>query len=105
MEAPTQADLKKMMTAKAIIRDTDMIPEMQVEVQDIIISGVENNTGQTGFNAEAGAKYIKENLDRKFGPSWHCVIGEGYAVDVTMQKKSMMFMFYNGNLATLVFKS
>lgn len=63
-----------------------MNPEMQGEVQDVIVSGIENNSAQrlnvevnsfqTWFlTLKAAAKYIKENLDRKFGPSWHCILG------------------------------
>jgi len=54
---------------------------------------------------EAASKAIKEGLDRKLGPTWHCILGDGFAVDVTMQKKSLLFGFYNGNIAVLVFKS
>lgn len=31
--------------------------------------------------------------------------GEGFAFDVTFQTKSLLFMFYNGNLAILLYKS
>lgn len=33
------------------------------------------------------------------------IIGEGYAYDVTVQNNTRLFMFYNGCLACLVFKS
>lgn len=32
-------------------------------------------------------------------------IGEGFAFDVSAQKTSYMFVYYNGNLAVLVYKS
>jgi len=54
---------------------------------------------------ELAAKAIKEGLDRKFGPTWHCIVGDGFAVDVTMQKTTCLFGFYNGNVAILIFKS
>ena len=28
------------------------------------------------------SKMIKESLDKKFGPSWHVIVGEGYALHV-----------------------
>ena len=28
--------------------------------------------------AQAMAKIIKETMDRKYGPQWHCAIGEGF---------------------------
>jgi len=33
------------------------------------------------------------------------LLGEGYAYDVTVQNNTRLFMFYNGFLACLVFKS
>ena len=29
-------------------------------------------------NNEAAARMIKENMDKKFGAPWHCVVGEYY---------------------------
>jgi len=104
VDKATLADLQKAMIGRAVIKDTDMNPEMQGEVQDVIVSGIENNSAQR-LNVEAAAKYIKENLDRKFGPSWHCILGEGYACDLHMQEKTMMYMFYNGKIAVIVFKA
>jgi dynein light chain 4, axonemal len=54
---------------------------------------------------EAASKLIKEDLDRKYGPTWQCVIGEGYAFHVTVQSGSYLQMYYNGNLSCLVFKT
>ena len=36
------------------------------------------------FNAENACRLVKEALDKKFGPSWQCIIGEGFAYDVTV---------------------
>jgi len=52
------------------------------KVIDVVASGIENNITPT-LNAENAARYIKESLDKKFGPLWHCVIGEGFAFDIT----------------------
>jgi len=94
-----------MMQNKPIVKESDMTPEMQVEAIDVVCGGIDTNLLENGLNMEGAAKNIKEGLDRKFGPSWHCILGDGYAVDVTMQKKSLLYMFYNGNIAVLIFKS
>lgn len=44
-------------------------------------------------------------MDKKFGTFWHCILGEGYAFDVNYQANSLLFMYYNGCQAVLVFKS
>lgn len=59
IDKATLADLQKAMIGRAVIKvliwkryiphsfkDTDMNPEMQGEVQDVIVSGIENNSAQ-----------------------------------------------------------
>jgi hypothetical protein len=53
---------------------------------------------------QAAAKMIKEATDKKFGPSWHCIIGEGFGFDVTYQKENMLYLFYQGAVAILLYK-
>ena len=31
------------------------------------------------------AKMIKEVLDKKFGPSWHVVVGEGFGFEISYE--------------------
>ena len=47
---------------------------------------------------------VKEQLDRQFGPSFHCVMGEGFSFEVTRQANSSLYMYYAGKIAVLVFK-
>lgn len=42
-------------------------------------------------------------MDRKYGKSWHCIIGEGYGFCVNYEVKNLLYMYFN-NLAILVFK-
>jgi hypothetical protein len=42
---------------------------MLAEVKDVIISGIENFSAPI-LNVENAAKYIKENLEKKYGPTW-----------------------------------
>lgn len=43
-------------------------------------------------------------MDKKYGKSWHCIIGEAYGFFITYELKNLLYMFFNGNLAVLVFK-
>jgi hypothetical protein len=42
-------------------------------------------------------------MDKKFGPHWHCIIGENFGMDVTHQKKNLILLYYN-QMGILVFK-
>lgn len=54
-----------------------MTNDMLGEVQDIIVTGIENN-GAPILNVEVNSnntyknasKFIKENLEKKYGPTW-----------------------------------
>lgn len=74
--------------------------ELQSEAIDLIVSAIDKQRG----NYEAAARSVKEQMDRKFGPSWHCIIGEGFGFQVTYQTKHMIFLYYQGNVAILLFK-
>ena len=55
------------------------------------------------FSCQVAARNIKKVMDKKYGPHWHCVVGEGYGMDITHQKKNMIFLYYM-KMAILLFK-
>jgi dynein light chain 4 len=91
-------ELRKSMS-KSLVCECDMSHEVQSEALDIITSALDKNPG--GF--EAAARHIKESMDKKFGPTWHCIIGEGYSFQVTCQSQFLLHLCY-GNAAVLLFK-
>lgn len=54
---------------------------------------------------QLATKYIKELMDKRYGPTWQCIIGEGFAYDITIQSGTFLFLLYNGVLGCLVFKT
>ena len=92
-------ELKKSFT-KNIIKSADMSSELQSEAIDLIVSAIDKQRG----NYEGSARQVKEQMDRKFGASWHCVIGEGFGFEVTYEMKHLMYLYYQGNVAVLLFK-
>ena len=53
---------------------------------------------------QAAAKMIKESLDKKFGSSWHAVVGEGYGFELTHEVKNLLYMYFGGTVAVCVWK-
>ncbi len=50
------------------------------------------------------AAYIKEEFDRKYSPTWHCMVGCNFGSCVTHENKHIIY-FYLGQVAILLFKS
>ena len=48
---------------------------------------------------------IKESMDKKFGTPWNVCVGEGFGFEVTYHIKNMLYMFFGGNVAIIVWKS
>mmetsp|Transcript_15772 Transcript_15772/g.43095 ORF Transcript_15772/g.43095 Transcript_15772/m.43095 type:complete len:103 (+) Transcript_15772:94-402(+) len=100
---PVDADMKKQMQ-KPVVKYSDMMLEMRTEVVDFITGSIDKFAGADGINFEASARLIKETLDKQYGFNWHCAIGKGFSYDVTAQNGTLMYCFYQGELAIVVFK-
>ena len=97
-------DFTKWKQSQAIILESDMDDDMKMEAKDHIMSGIEKCSGGEGVDVQAASKFIKEQMDRQYGPSWHCIIGEGYAFEVTRQRNTCLLLYYAGAFAILLFK-
>lgn len=83
-----------------MVKETDMGEGMKADVMDICTSACERHAE----NNESAAKMIKEILDKKFGTSWHVVVGEGFGFEVSYELENLMYMFFAGNLAVCAWK-
>jgi dynein light chain 4 len=97
--APALANDMKKSFSKPIIKSTDMSSDLLSEALDMVVSAVDQKPSY-----EAAAKAIKEGMDKKFGPTWHCIIGGAYGFDITMQSESLLYCFYQGKVGVLLFK-
>ena len=50
-----------------------MPEEMRVEAQELCVTAVEKFQN----NNEGASKFVKEQMDKKFGSGWHIIIGFG----------------------------
>lgn len=84
---------------KAVIKNADMSGPMQDEAIKTAVTALEK------FNIEKDiAAYIKKEFDKKYSPTWHCIVGRNFGSYVTHETKHFIY-FYLGQVAILLFKS
>ena len=49
------------------------------------------------------ARHVKEVFDAKYGPTWHCIVGNDFRAVVTHESKTFIF-FYVGKNAIMLYK-
>ncbi|XP_033221968.1 dynein light chain 4, axonemal-like [Belonocnema kinseyi] len=94
-------DVMKILHTYPLCRKCDMTDEMKQEVMELCVTAAEKYTD----NYESVSRMIKETMDKRFGASWHTVVGEGYGFEITYQLKHLMYMYCAGNLAICIWKS
>nr|VZH99675.1 unnamed protein product [Spirometra erinaceieuropaei] len=53
---------------------------------------------------QLAAKMLKDALEEKMGAGWHVVVGQGFGYEVNYDKRFIMFMYFGGNTAILMWK-
>ncbi|XP_072044126.1 dynein light chain 2, cytoplasmic-like [Amphiura filiformis] len=95
----TTSTASKMSDKKAVIKNADMSEDMQTDAVDCATQAMEK------FNIEKDiAAYIKKEFDKKYNPTWHCIVGRNFGSYVTHETKHFIY-FYLGQVAVLLFKS
>jgi dynein light chain LC8-type len=84
---------------KAVIKNADMSEEMQADAVDCATQALEK------YNIERDiSSYIKKEFDKKYNPTWHCIVGRNSGSYVTRETKNFIY-FTLGQMAILLFKS
>ncbi|KAG8234761.1 hypothetical protein J437_LFUL006593 [Ladona fulva] len=84
---------------KAVIKNADMSEEMQQDAVDCATQALEK------FNIEKDiAAFIKKEFDKRYNPTWHCIVGRNFGSYVTHETRHFIY-FYIGQVAVLLFKS
>eukprot|EP00826_Nyctotherus_ovalis_P008388 TRINITY_DN1216_c0_g5_i2.p2 TRINITY_DN1216_c0_g5~~TRINITY_DN1216_c0_g5_i2.p2 ORF type:complete len:113 (-),score=18.35 TRINITY_DN1216_c0_g5_i2:304-642(-) len=73
--------------------------DMQQDAIDISTQAMEKYSIEKDI-----AAYIKKEFDKKYSPTWHCVVGRNFGSYVTHETKHFIY-FYLGQVAILLFKS
>ena len=84
---------------KAVVKNADMPEDMQQDAIECATQALEK------FNIEKDiAAFVKKEFDKKYNPTWHCIVGRNFGSYVTHETKHFIY-FYMGQVAVLLFKS
>lgn len=97
-EAPTEP--KKVVHIYPLVKESDMSEDMRNEAIELIVTACEKYAA----NNEMAANLIKEQLDKKFGPSWHVLVGEGFGFDISYEVNTLLYLFFGGNTGICIWK-
>ncbi|TPP43539.1 Dynein light chain type 1 family protein [Leishmania donovani] len=85
-------------TTHATVKNADMPEDMQADAIEVTLQAMEK------FNIEKDiAAYIKKEFDKKYQPTWHCIVGRNFGSFVTHDTHCFLY-FYLGQVAVLLFK-
>ncbi|VDL73107.1 unnamed protein product [Nippostrongylus brasiliensis] len=82
-----------------VIKTCDMSVEMQEETIEIAFRALDRCRIEKDI-----AACIKQDMDRKFYPSWQCVVGRNFGSYVTHETHCFIY-FYVHTIAIMVFKT
>ncbi|KAF7260876.1 hypothetical protein EG68_01733 [Paragonimus skrjabini miyazakii] len=84
---------------KAVIKNADMPNDMQEDAVHTAAYALDK------FQLEKDiAAHIKKEFDRKYNPTWHCIVGKHFGSYVTHETQNFIY-FYLQDRAFLLFKS
>mmetsp|Transcript_1406 Transcript_1406/g.3225 ORF Transcript_1406/g.3225 Transcript_1406/m.3225 type:complete len:97 (+) Transcript_1406:96-386(+) len=79
---------------------TDMPQQIQYFAMETVKKALDD-----GKSENESVALVKEAFDRKFGPTWHCILGRNFGSQVTHESKTFLYVTVNKQLKMLLFKS
>lgn len=58
---------------------------------------------ESGHDEKDISATVKRFFDKKYGPTWHCIVGSDFKAFVTHESKHFLF-FYEGKMAICLYK-
>lgn len=86
---------------KPLVKYSDMPTEMGNEAVEVCTMALDKFLANRDW--ESASILIKNTLDKKFGASWACVIGEAFGFDISTQQKMLLHLYY-GKVGILCYK-
>ncbi|KAL7482204.1 hypothetical protein ACHAW6_012100 [Cyclotella cf. meneghiniana] len=87
---------------KPLVKYSDMPTELGNEAVEVCTTALDKF--QNSRDYEGASVLIKNILDKKFGNSWNCVVGEGFGFDISCEQKYLLHLYY-GRVGILCYKS
>ncbi|XP_032247322.1 dynein light chain 1, cytoplasmic-like, partial [Phoca vitulina] len=90
---------KEQINQKAMIKNASLSEEMQQDSVECATQTLEK------YNIEKNlAAHIKKEFNREYNPTWYCIVGRNFCVNVTHETKQFIY-FYLGQVTILRLKS
>ncbi|CAL8094384.1 unnamed protein product [Calicophoron daubneyi] len=87
------------MSRKAVVKSADMETPMQKHAVEACADAMNR------FSLEKDiAAHIKMEFERKYGPTWHCIVGKSFGSFVTHEPGNFIYFFLD-KYAVLLFRS
>ncbi|GAA5850083.1 hypothetical protein JCM9279_004905 [Rhodotorula babjevae] len=87
-------------TPKPIIKSADMSDDMQ----EVAIQVATEAMQVADAEEKDIAAHIKRDFDKRYGPTWHVVVGKNFGSYCTHETGNFLY-WYMGNIAILLFKA
>ncbi|CAL9781641.1 unnamed protein product [Musa acuminata subsp. burmannicoides] len=84
---------------KIVLKSIDMSEKMRNDAIDCARAACEKHRLEKDI-----AEYIKKEFDKKYGATWHCIVGRNFGSYVTHETNHFLY-FYVDSKAVLLFKS
>jgi dynein light chain LC8-type len=84
---------------KPNIKVADISPEMQSDAVEIATKAIKEHQMEKDMAAQ-----IKREFDKRYFPTWHCVVGRSFGADVVHENTNFIY-FYVGQLSVLLWKT
>lgn len=96
VSSPSQAPQRK---PKCVVKGKDMPDEMANAAIEVAVNALDR------FELERDmAMYVKQEFDKRYQPTWHCIVGRHFGSYVSHEMHGFIY-FYIDKLAVLLFRS
>ena len=92
-----------MAEAKITVKSVDMSEEMLDDVKKLSKDSFQQFEGKNVVCRDV-ASVIKKECDKRFGGTWHCIVGKDFGSFVSHESKHFVY-FYLNDYAILLFRA
>lgn len=84
---------------KPNVKDAEISAEMQNDALEIASKAIKTHQMEKDI-----ASFIKKEFDKRYYPTWQCIVGRSFGADVAYENKHFIF-FYVGQMSILLWKT